>query len=290
MTGILLIDKEQDWTSSDVVAKLRGVLHERRIGHGGTLDPLATGLLIIMVGRATRASDYIMGHDKEYFASLRLGVTTDTQDITGNILRQENVFVSEEQLKTVSASFIGEISQIPPMYSAIKIGGKKLYEIARKGGEIERKPRKIYIHDLSVVESADQDYHLRVRCSSGTYVRTLCHDIGNALGCGGCMSALRRISVGDYKIEDAHTLNEIIACSKEELEQMILPIDSVFSRYPSCTVEGKNEEKLRNGNSVKVEMENGFYRVYSENREFLLLGNVQNQIMTTEKSFFVPKN
>ena len=209
MTGILLVDKEQDWTSSDVVAKLRGVLHERRIGHAGTLDPLATGLLIVMVGRAARASDYLMRHTKKYRAHLRCGIVTDTQDITGRVLSETALSVSSQQLEEVLQRFRGEQEQIPPMYSAIKIGGKKLYSIARGGGEVERPPRPITVSSLTLAGTAGEDFILDIECSAGTYVRTLCHDIGQALGCGACMAALRRVSSGAYRVEHAHTVAEI---------------------------------------------------------------------------------
>ena len=193
LNGILLIDKPQDWTSNDVVSKMRGILHERRIGHSGTLDPLATGLLVVFVGRATRAVEFAESDSKEYIAGLRLGVKTDTQDITGNVLSECECNVSETELLNALDGFKGDIEQIPPMYSAIKIGGKKLYELARKGEEVERKPRKINISKLDIIGEENGDYILDVACSKGTYIRTLCNDIGEALNCGGCMSSLRRV-------------------------------------------------------------------------------------------------
>ena len=196
MNGILLVDKPEGWTSHDVVAKLRGVLGERRMGHSGTLDPMATGLLIVFAGRATRAVSFSESEEKCYQARLRLGMETDTQDITGTVLRTCPQRVTRAELEAVLPRFRGEIEQVPPMYSAIKVGGQKLYEIARKGGEVARKPRSICIHELTVAGEADGDFLLNVRCSKGTYIRTLCHDIGAALGCGGVMSALRRTAVG----------------------------------------------------------------------------------------------
>ena len=196
MNGILLVDKEQDWTSNDVVAKLKGVLHERRIGHSGTLDPMATGLLVLFVGRATRAVEFAESHSKRYLAGLRLGLSTDTQDITGRVLKSAKAPVSREELLAVLEEFKGEISQIPPMYSAIKVKGQKLYDIARRGGEVERKPRQITVSALTLLGREGEDWLLDVRCSKGTYIRTLCHDIGERLGCGGCMSSLRRIQAG----------------------------------------------------------------------------------------------
>ncbi len=185
MNGILLIDKPRDWTSSDVVAKLRGVLHEKRIGHSGTLDPMATGLLVVFVGRATRAVEYAESDAKRYTARLRLGLVTDTQDTTGTALGGDLREVPREELEAVLARFRGEIEQIPPMYSAVKKDGKKLYELARKGVEVERKPRRVTISGLEILSGGGDEYTLRVRCSKGTYIRTLCHDIGQTLGCGG---------------------------------------------------------------------------------------------------------
>ena len=201
MNGILLVDKPADWTSHDVVAKLRGVLGERRMGHSGTLDPMATGLLVVFAGRATRAVSFSENHSKCYEARLRLGLTTDTQDTTGTVLSRCDRRVTRTELEAVLPQFRGDILQVPPMYSALKVDGKKLYEIARRGGEVAREARPITIEELTVLGEADGDYVLRVRCSKGTYIRTLCHDIGAALGCGGVMSALRRTAVGGYRVE-----------------------------------------------------------------------------------------
>jgi len=184
--GILVIDKSAGWTSQDVAAKLRGVFHERRAGHGGTLDPMATGVLPIFIGRATRAAEFLESAEKEYIAGLRLGTVTDTQDTSGTVLETHPVTVTRADVQAALQRFLGPIEQIPPMYSAIKIGGQKLYELARRGKEVERKPRSITIHELELLEGEGTEYVLRVRCSKGTYVRTLCHDLGSALGCGGC--------------------------------------------------------------------------------------------------------
>lgn len=213
MDGILLIDKEQEWTSFDVVAKLRNVLHIKKIGHAGTLDPMATGLLIVLVGRkATRMCEEIMGHEKEYEAVMRLGVITDTQDIWGNVAGGDSTAaeeVSDAALESAVSSFIGDISQIPPMYSAIKIKGRKLCDVARRGEEVERETRHIFVRSLEITARNGRDVSLKIRCSSGTYVRTLCHDIGARLGCGACMAALRRTAVGEYSVADAHLVSEI---------------------------------------------------------------------------------
>ena len=210
--GILIIDKPAGWTSMDVCAKLRGMFHEKRVGHAGTLDPMATGVLPVFLGRATRAVEFAADSDKEYIAGLKLGVITNTQDTTGEILEERPVEVGKEQLCQVLERFTGDIEQIPPMYSAIKVGGKKLYELARKGKEVERKPRPVTIHALEVLDDAPpegSDYLLRVACSKGTYVRTLCHDIGQALGCGGCMSSLRRVKAAGFTLSDSVTLQAV---------------------------------------------------------------------------------
>jgi len=223
MTGILLVDKPTEWTSMDVCAHLRGVLHEKHVGHSGTLDPNATGLLIVLAGKATKAAKYIEADAKEYRAHLRLGMVTDTQDIWGTVLESKQQHVTREELEAVLPRFRGGIEQIPPMYSAIKIRGQKLYQIARRGGEVEREPRPITIEKLEVVGQEDGDWILDIRCSKGTYVRTLCADIGAALGCGGCMSALRRTAAGRFSVADAHSLDEIRA----DPEACMLPLELI---------------------------------------------------------------
>ena len=287
MNGILLIDKQPDWTSNDVVAKLKGILHQRRIGHSGTLDPMATGLLVVFVGRATRAVEFAEGHDKRYIAGLRLGITTDTQDITGRVLEAKDVTVTREELEQALVGFRGEIQQIPPMYSAIKQNGRRLYDIARKGGEVERKPRAITIHDLRVIDGQEGDWLLDVRCSKGTYVRTLCHDLGRALGCGGCMSSLRRVEAGQFSVDQAVTLSQVQQMADAgRVEELLLPVDSLFQVYPRCTASASQEKKIRCGNQVKTALAGGDYRVYTESGEFLMLGRVEDGIMKTVKSFF----
>ena len=287
MNGILLIDKQPDWTSNDVVAKLKGILHQRRIGHSGTLDPMATGLLVVFVGRATRAVEFAEGHDKSYIAGLRLGITTDTQDITGRVLEAKDVTVTREELEQALVGFRGEIQQIPPMYSAIKQNGRRLYDIARKGGEVERKPRAITIHDLCVIDGQEGDWLLDVRCSKGTYVRTLCHDLGRALGCGGCMSSLRRVEAGQFSVDQAVTLSQVQQMADAgRMEELLLPVDSLFQAYPRCTASASQEKKIRCGNQVKTGLAGGDYRVYTESGEFLMLGRVEDGIMKTVKSIF----
>lgn len=287
MNGIILIDKPQGWTSHDVVGKLRGILHERRIGHSGTLDPLATGLLVVFIGRATRAVEFAEADRKEYIAGLSLGMSTDTQDITGSIISKETDIPDEPEVRIAIERFRGELEQIPPMYSAVKIGGKKLYELARKGESIERKPRHITIFGLEITGRSDNDYILDVVCSKGTYIRTLCHDIGAALGCGGCMSSLRRTKSGVFSVDNAYTIAEIQeAADRGEEEKLLLPIDTLFAGYTKLSVDADSEKKLKNGCIINTSSPDGRFRVYSEDGEFLLLGDVKDGVMKTVKNFF----
>ena len=286
MTGILLIDKERDWTSSDVVAKLRGILGERRVGHAGTLDPLATGLLVIMVGRATKASDYLMKHDKRYIAHLRLGIETDTQDITGNIVGRFQSNVSMKDVQRAADNFVGIIQQTPPMFSAIKSHGQKLYEIARRGGTVEREARTITVSSLSVTGMENEDYILDICCSSGTYVRTLCHDIGTLLGCGGCMAELRRVASGDFKVEQAYTIGELSEADTETIGKCILPLERAFLRYEAIAADSEDLKKLYCGSAVPTNAADGKYRIYSSDGNFLMIGQAQNGLLKKEKGFF----
>ena len=284
--GIIVIDKPQGWTSMDICAKLRGMYREKRVGHAGTLDPMATGVLPVFIGRATRAVEFADKGDKEYVAGLKLGIVTNTQDTSGEVLESRPVTVTPEQLEEALAKFRGDIEQIPPMYSAIKVNGKKLYELARKGKEVERKPRPVTIHALTLEEQiAPDEYVIRVRCSKGTYVRTLCHDIGQALGCGGTMSSLRRTMAAGFTLEQAVSLDTVQ--DSEDRAALLLKVDAYFSRYPALTVAGSAEKKLRNGMTlVMPQLAPGQYRVYGESGEFLALCEAADGKLTTVKSFF----
>lgn len=283
--GILIVDKPAGWTSQDVAAKLRGVFHEKRVGHGGTLDPMATGVLPIFIGRATRAVPFFEHADKVYEAGLRLGLVTDTQDVTGRTLEERAFDVTQAQLEAALDSFRGEIAQIPPMYSAIKVNGQKLYALARQGKAVERAPRPVTIFALDLLGGAGADWRLRVHCSKGTYVRTLCHDIGAALGCGGCLSALRRTRAGAYDVTRSHTMAEILAA--DDPEALLLPTDSLFSDRPALRVAENAERKLRNGAPLHTpKLKDGEYRVYNQAGDFLLLAQVANGELKTVKSFF----
>jgi len=289
MNGILLIDKPAGWTSMDVCAKLRGVLHEKRIGHSGTLDPMATGLLVVFLGRATRAVEFAEADAKTYEAGLRLGLVTDTQDVTGTVLSRQTADISPEELEKALAAFRGEIDQIPPMYSAIKINGQKLCNLARKGREVERKPRRITIFSLEQTgRNDDGDWRLLVRCSKGTYIRTLCHDIGATLGCGGVMSALRRTQAGAFDISQAHSMEEVVAAAEQgNAERMLLPVDLLFSGFDARTLTPAQEKVMRNGGSFSAQGEEGtLFRLYSGDGAFIALGRYRDGAMHSEKSFF----
>lgn len=284
MNGIVIVDKPQGWTSQDVTARLRRVFSTRRIGHGGTLDPMATGVLPVFVGRATRAVEFFEHAEKTYEATLRLGMKTDTQDITGTVLEERPVTVTEQDILNVLPAFRGEILQIPPMYSALKVNGQKLYDLARKGKEVERQPRPITIHELELLHFDGQDARIRVRCSKGTYIRTLCEDMGEKLGCLGCMAALRRTRAGEYTIEKAVPLQTLL--DAENPEQYLLSMDSPFQGYPAVTLSENQEKRCRNGNSFTLRVPDGTYRAYGKNGEFLMLARVENGVMSTIKSFF----
>ena len=284
--GIIIIDKPAGWTSMDVCAKLRGILKTKKIGHAGTLDPMATGVLPVFVGQATRAVSFAEGGEKEYVAGLCLGRTTNTQDTEGETLTQSPVTVGREELEAVLPRFAGEISQIPPMFSAIKINGQKLYDLARQGKEVERKARAVTIFALEVVEQVSEtDYILRIRCSKGTYVRTLCHDIGQALGCGGCMFSLRRTMAAGFTLDESVTLERM----QEGGEALLRPTDSLFRDRPDYRLKTeKQEERCRNGNPffIQESLPEGEYRIYGREGAFLCLSRLQGDTMTSLKNFF----
>ena len=292
--GVLVIDKPAGWTSMDVCAKLRGILHEKRVGHGGTLDPMATGVLPVFVGRATRAVEFAVEGEKEYLAALKLGVITNTQDTTGEVVEERPVEMDRATLEGVLPRFQGEILQVPPMYSAIKVKGKKLYQLARAGKEVERAPRPVTIHRLELLPQApagfpeeEHTWYLRVVCSKGTYVRTLCHDIGQALGCGGCMSALRRTRVGDYDLPGAVTLEEVQGAP--DPAALLIPVDTCFAGRPMLLLKSPGaEKKVRSGAPLTLPAPpgDGEYRLYGVDRTFLALSRVEGNRLTTIKSFF----
>lgn len=288
MNGILLIDKPAGWTSHDVVAKLRGILRERRIGHSGTLDPMATGLLVVFVGRATKAVEFAELSDKEYIAGLRLGTVTDTMDITGTVLDKREVRVTREELLSAIESFRGEISQLPPMYSAVKVNGKKLYELARKGREAERKPRRVTVSRLEIMGESCGDCLLSVKCSKGTYIRSLCNDIGEKLGCGGAMFSLRRTSAGIFNVDDAVSIEAVEkAAEAGAAAGLLIPTDRLFAGLPALYIGESEERKCRVGAAFRFLADEGKYRVFSQgNGEFLMLGEARGGTVFSIKNFF----
>lgn len=284
MNGIVIIDKPAGWTSQDVTARLRRVFGTRRIGHGGTLDPMATGVLPVFVGRATRGVEFFEHAEKTYETELLLGVATDTEDTTGTVLTCREVSVTQEQLDGTLERFRGEIMQIPPMYSALKVNGQKLCDLARKGRQVERQPRPVTIHELMLLSREGDTLRLRVRCSKGTYIRTLCADIGEALGCGGCMQALRRTQAGEYTIAEAVPLQQLLEAA--EPETYLRDVDTMFRGYPGVKLTVNQEKRCRNGNAFSVSLPGGTYRAYSQSGEFLMLAKVEDGVMSTIKSFF----
>ena len=254
-SGIINVYKEKGFTSFDVVAKLRGILKTKKIGHTGTLDPDAEGVLPVCIGRATKVCDILTDKDKVYEAVMLLGVETDTQDTSGEVLKELPVEVSEEDVKEAILSFVGEYAQIPPMYSALKVNGKKLYELAREGKTVERKARNVQIFSIQILEMDLPRVRMSVHCSKGTYIRTLCHDVGQKLGCGGCMDKLLRTKVGVFELADTLKLAEIDALAKEGLvEEKIISVDELFCDYTKVWTKQEFDVVVHNGNRVKKRM------------------------------------
>lgn len=255
MDGILVIRKEKGFTSHDVVAKLRGILHMKKIGHTGTLDPEAEGVLPVALGNGTRLVEMLTEKEKTYEAVLRLGIKTDTQDMTGNVLEEREVRISEQEAEEAVQSFQGSQMQIPPMYSALKVGGKKLYELAREGRVIEREPRPVYFREIKILGTELPRVRLRVTCSKGTYIRTLCHDIGEKLGCGGCMEALLRTRSGRFTLEESYTLAQIEDAVKDgSISEIIFSIEKVLEEYPRVCVREAGDKLLTNGNPLAPDL------------------------------------
>lgn len=298
--GIINIYKEAGFTSHDVVAKLRGILKQKKIGHTGTLDPEAVGVLPVCLGKGTKVCDLLTDKDKVYETVMRLGVVTDTQDMTGNVLRESPVHVTREELEAVMRQFLGDYDQIPPMYSALKVQGKKLYELAREGRVIERKPRRVQILGLELrgMEEDGIHVHMRVHCSKGTYIRTLCHDIGERLGCGAAMEKLIRTRVGIFKIEDALTLAQVEVCvQNQKIDHLIRSIDSMFSMWPAGRTGAAVDRLLYNGNMLyrkdmvleeKREPESGEkFRIYDSQGQFcaVYVYDGRHRMFKNEKMF-----
>lgn len=291
-SGIIIIDKPKGITSHNCISKLRYLLKQRKIGHCGTLDPMASGVLPIMVGSAVKASEYLIDHDKRYFAGIKLGVSTDTQDITGNVLNEhKGTLPSFEEFAEAAKSFQGEIMQIPPMYSALKVGGMKLYDLAREGVTVERKARKVSIYSCEPIEQ-NGEFFLDVKCSRGTYIRTLCADIGEKLGCGACMSSLRRTEVDVFKLKDAVIFDDLNDMTQEEILSHLIPTEKMFLHLPEARMDEFfnrlyfHGEKIRLGKLRGINGEAGdIFRVYDENG-FYSLGEI---IETDGKKYFHQK-
>lgn len=286
--GIINVYKEAGFTSHDVVAKLRGICKQKKIGHTGTLDPDAVGVLPVCLGSGTKLCDMLTGETKEYIAGFQLGIATDTQDISGKILEEKEVCVSAEQVKEMLSHFVGELQQVPPMYSALKVGGKKLYELAREGKEVERKARPITIYELELLKAEHPEYEIRVVCSKGTYIRTLCHDIGQALSCGAVMTSLVRSRVGEFRLKDAKTLDELQELADQgRVQEAVIPVEEMFHALPAIQVSDGAQKALLNGNQLKrsevlmkeeagttgkipgeFPVDQGEYRVYSMDSRF----------------------
>lgn len=294
--GVLLIDKPEGFTSFDVIAVLRKILHERRLGHTGTLDPMATGVLPILVGRATKAADILPSDEKIYRAGFTFGISTDTEDITGSVLKESVESVSCEKLNRILPLYTGEINQTPPMYSAVSVGGKRLYELARKGVSVERPSRAVKISELKL-ESYDEQSRtgeIFVRCSKGTYVRTLISDIGNSLGVGGCMTSLRRLSSQGFDISDCIPLLDLKALPQEKAKDMavkrIIPVDSLFECYERITLSQRLSTLYSNGVKLRTEQAfrspaEGIFRVYDFSGSFVGLCESKDGVVSVYKNF-----
>ena len=286
--GIVLINKPAGFTSFDVIAKLRGILKTKRLGHAGTLDPMAVGVLPVFVGRATLACDLLPNHDKKYIASFRLGITTATQDSTGEITNECESHVTKAQVENALERFSGEIEQTPPMYSAIKVQGKRLYDLAREGIKVEVKSRKIVIYEIKLLEFDEktQSGKIQVFCSKGTYIRTICHDLGKVLGVGGIMTDLCRTTAAGFELKECLSLDEIQSlCDKGEIDNVIIPIERVFESYPKITLTEKQTSLFLNGVKLSLPFEEGILRVYSFDNVFLGLGFFENDLLKIKKLF-----
>ncbi len=291
MNGIIIIDKPCSKTSHDMVGFIRRLTGIKKVGHTGTLDPLATGVLPVCIGNATKACELLTCENKAYRAELALGMTTDTLDAEGEILTEQPVLCDEERIKNVIMSFVGEIEQIPPMFSAIKKDGKKLYELARQGINIEREKRKITIHSIKIneIDMKRETVSFDVECSKGTYIRTLCDDIGMKLGCGGYMNKLTRIKSGKFSLDDAYTTEQLTKLFEEnKFEDALISVDEVFDIYPKITVNERQKNFLVNGVRVRFKglKEEQTYRVYDENGEFLSLSKCIEERLTLVKAFW----
>lgn len=300
--GILPVFKERGFTSFDVVAKLRGIFSQKKIGHTGTLDPEATGVLVVCLGKATKLVDMLTEERKTYEAHMLAGRETDTQDIWGNTLKESGVCISPEEVRTALFSFVGEYNQIPPMYSALKMNGKKLYELAREGKKVERQPRKVHIYNVDMIEEfnpASNEAVFSVSCSKGTYIRTLIHDAGVKLGCGACMSALKRTKAAGFCLEDCVSLSQLREAKEAgTLGDLVIPVERVFEHLPRLVVKEEADRLLKNGNKIFTEMlynecnrdvsemsQNMMYRVYNYKGRFCAVYEMTDEGLKIKYNF-----
>lgn len=290
INGIINIYKEKGFTSHDVVAKLRGILKQKKIGHTGTLDPDAEGVLPVCLGKGTKLCDLLTDKNKTYETVMLLGIQTDTQDISGTVLQKREVFISEEELRKLVSSFVGMYEQIPPMYSALKVNGKKLYELAREGIEIERKARKVRIFDIEILSMELPRVCMRVHCSKGTYIRTLCHDIGKEAGCGACMESLLRTRVERFSIEDSLRLEEVEKLAEQDrISGCVYPIEEMFSDCSKAYIKKEYEKLVYNGNPFSKKQAEfigdliELVRVYDSSSQFIGIYKYES-----EKAYFKP--
>lgn len=295
MTGIILIDKPKGITSFGAVARVRCICGEKKCGHTGTLDPMATGLLTVMLGGATRFSELLPSHDKAYRAEFRLGTVTDTLDITGKVLETRPVSANAAQVAAALAEFVGEIEQLPPMYSAVSVNGKRLYDLARQGVEVEREPRRVTVYSAEILEANESagEYAVSVECSSGTYIRTLISDLGEKLGCGAVLTELRRTAANGFKIDSAVTLEALSqAAESGELDRLIIPVDRALEEYPIITVSAAQARRFGNGGELSLERLKyprtlGLFRIYDPDGAFMGLGEIGDGDSLKVKRVFV---
>ncbi|MGI5958505.1 MAG: tRNA pseudouridine(55) synthase TruB [Massiliimalia sp.] len=298
MNGIICVNKPQGWTSFDVVAKVRGIARTKKVGHAGTLDPMATGVLPLFFGNATKACDVMPNDDKGYFATFQLGLRTDTQDVTGTVLSQEETHITKEQVLEILPKFTGDLSQIPPMYSAVWVNGRRLYDLARSGQEVERQPRSITIKELELCSFDEQTQvgQVRVLCSKGTYIRTLCSDMGDSLGCGAALTQLQRYQAGNFTLEDCYTLEQLQQMADEgSLEQHVLSVAKVFEQLPKIKLNPVQSSKFRNGvrldlNRVYHKQVAGFHKVFDNENQFMGLASLDLEKMELVIEKMFPQN
>lgn len=295
MTGIILLDKPKDITSFGAVARVRRICSEKKCGHTGTLDPMATGVLTVMLGGATRFCELLPSHNKAYIASFRLGTVTDTLDITGKILETREVNATAAQVKEKLTEFVGEISQLPPMYSAVSVDGKRLYDLARQGIEVERKARQVTVFSIEMLSENEEsgEYTISVECSSGTYIRSLIADLGEALGCGAVMTDLRRTKANGFGIENAVTLEELTeAAENGTLDEIVIPVDKALEEYPVIKVTAAQAKRFSNGGELDLQRLKyprmlGYFRIYDPENRFIGLGEIGTGDSLTVKRVFV---